>query len=54
MGGIAQTWIFFVKLHVLHNLRSHHYIIIKYNIEIFTVDRQILDAAKSESFYFAQ
>lgn len=51
-GGIAQKWIFFVNL--LHNLRSHHYIIIKYNIEIFTVGGQILAAARSEIFYFAQ
>lgn len=53
-GGIAQTWIFFVKLLVLHNLRSHHCILIKYNIETFTVGGQILAAAKSEKIYFVQ
>lgn len=51
-GGIAQTWIFFVKLLVLHNLRSHHCILIKYNIETCTVGGQILAAAKSEKNLF--
>lgn len=44
--GIAQTWIFFVELSVLHNSRSLQNIIMKYNIENF--------AAKSGKFYFAQ
>lgn len=52
-GGIAQTWIFFVKLSVLHNSRSLHNIITKYNIDNFAVGGQILAAAKSGKFHFA-